>query len=178
MRKKPIIICALIIIVVSITSFSISASGVTGGSIGEPIEFGSLGELLQYIENEQWENEWWYAPSQNYTKIDYLKLMDKELFLPVGYTKEDISRIKIDDVMVMIYLTDGKHLDYWFTEYVQFEKPTKICAPTEFRLLPGGTGVYDTPEVYNIFETNEESIDVITPTEGKFDREDIEEIVT
>lgn len=149
---KKIFIFIFSVIFASVFLTSQAAANATGGSIGEMIEFESVGGMLEYVKNEQWQSERWYDPSQDYTKIDYLKRMPEELFLPTGYAEDDIEKIKLDDVMVWVYLSDGKLLNYWFTEYVPNQKPTKICTPTEFRLLPGTNDVWDIPEVYNIFE--------------------------
>ena len=171
MKKLFFLISTFLIISIILTTQA-AASSLTGGSIGIPIWFDSLDELLQYIENEQWRSEWWYDSTEYSTKVDYLKRMSNELFLPVGYTKDDILNIKIDDVMVIVYLSDGKGLHYWFTENVSFEMPTEICAPTEFRLLPGTNDVWDIPVVYNIFEQGENET-VIPPTEaGRNDFDD------
>lgn len=180
MKRILIAIVSMCLIIISgLFSVTATASNTTGGSIGIPTEFDSVDELLRYIVNEQWESELWYDSSQKYTKLDYLKRMGSELFLPVGYTKEDIAKIRIDDVMVWIYLTDGKHLDYWFTEYVSHEKPTKVCTPTEFRLLPGTDGVFDIPKVYNIFEADESetAITITEPAESGKAEMEIEDIV-
>lgn len=142
-----------------------AAASTTGGAIGETIEFDSVSELLEYVENELWQGERWYVPSQKYTKVDYLKRMPDELFVPIGYTIKDIEKIKIDDVMVWIYLNDGNQLNYWFTEYTPNQKPSEICAPSEFRLLPGKDGVWDIPEVYNVFGQGED-VAVARPTEA------------
>lgn len=164
MKKLFFLIGTFIIISIILTAQT-AASDVTGGSIGETIEFDSADDLLEYIKYERWQNERWYEPSQEYTKIEYLKRMPGELFLPTGYDEEDIEKIKIDDVMVWVYLSDGKLLNYWFTEYVPNQKPTKICTPTEFRLLPGTNDVWDIPMVYNIFGQGE-NVTVMQPTEA------------
>lgn len=78
-----------------------------------------------------------------------------------------------------LYLTDGKHLDYWFTEYAAHEKPTKVCTPTEFRLFPGTDGVFDIPKVYNIFEPdiNGTAIAITKPAESGKAEMEIEHII-
>lgn len=172
MKKIFIIACSLCLILGQLSLIT-SASDITGGSIGETVEFDDVGELLEYIENERWQDEMWYDPARQSTKIEYLKKMNSELFLPLGYADADIEKIKIDDVMVWVYLADGKLLNYWFTEYEPNKKPTEICKPTEFRLLPGTDGVWDVPEVYNIYEhTVYEHTTVPRPAECKNNGED------
>ena len=161
--------------------FTIPTSAMENAIGGGPISYhliridGSVNELLKYIENKEWENLSWYDPSDDDLHIKYLKRMGCELYLPNGYTADDINSIMIDIISVWIELNDGSLFHYPFIDtdeyYHSSYTPNKklpdepLDKPFSFDLWMQKTRKFDV-EAYNIFEDNSTiDIDVDVPTE-------------
>ncbi len=140
-----------------------------GGVSGVPIYFFSVDELTEYIEDEQWKIDKPGLELSQKNQIDYLQIMDEELFLPVGYSKNDIEAILIDKYQVIICLPDSKYFYYYFTKSSGAKdiiEGTNVGTPTYFHI---GNN-YD-PKVYNIYEAdNSVDLEVNDPVEcGDFE---------
>ncbi len=174
--KKAFLIFLSFAIVFS-NALAIPASAIIDDHGGSPIWWhhqiridGGVDELVEYIENEGWNELSWYDSSDEELHIKYLKRMNHELYLPKGYDKDDIEFIIIDIKSVWIWLNDESYFTYAFVDLDENTSDEKLPdepldTPFRFDLWTQGTKKMGI-EAYNIFKGDSTiALDVDDPVE-------------
>lgn len=182
MKRRSFLLYLSLSVLIS-CMLAIPASAIKNTIGGGPIRHhliridGGVNELLKYIENEEWENLSWYNTSNDDLHIKYLKGMDSELYLPNGYTQDDINCIMIDIISVWIGLNDDSLFHYSFVdldEYYHSSNASDKKMPDEPLDTPFRFDLWDQEtksmgiEAYNIFEGDSAivlDVDVDDPVE-------------
>ncbi len=128
-----------------------------GGSL---LEFNSVDELLDYIENKSWKKDGFYYPlAKDAPYFMFLtEYVENNLYIPIGYNVRDIVKIVFEDAnkLFSVHFSDGKTMQH---TYINPNDPLSLES-TEFLLRPDNKSV----KVYNAF-AGDESISVSEPKE-------------
>ena len=134
MKKALAMFAAALIMLINITiSVNSTSTPDPFEAEGYLSEFKGVDDYRQYYESKSWVNEPWYSDDYYHTRIDSIKLISVFLFIPKDYNKEDIIKIWLDDVKLIVFFKDGSKLSQRFRDSADSD----IHTPEDFIYTTG-----------------------------------------
>lgn len=140
MKKLLVMFTAALIMLINVTSSVNAAATSTHFEIeGTLTEFNGVDDFLEYHASKGWVHEPWYSNDYYDDRISSIGLMRLFVYIPNEYKKEDITKIWLDDVKIIVFLNDGSKVSERFRDSVD---STNMYTPHEFYYSTGNDAEY------------------------------------